>query len=118
MKERIKRWLLTLGLWLAGLEGASQAAIALARIGGDWANGLLNVAAGLPLEALDLRAEARRVCGGLEITSAAGTSGEWKRHRALADLKKFHPEAATRDIALAIELVMPLVKGVRIEWTS
>jgi len=111
MKERIKRWLLTLGLWLARLGGASQAAIALARIGGGWASGLLNVAAGLPLEALDLRDSAKKVCGFIEESSSAGTSGEWKRHRALAAIKKSHPQATTRDIALAIELVMPFVKG-------
>lgn len=33
----------------------------------------------------------------------APQSGEWKRHQVLAILKKQHPEADTRDLALAIE---------------
>lgn len=96
MKERIKRWLLTLGLWLARLGGASEA---------------LTLAARFPRDALDLRDEAKKICGFIETSSAEGTSGEWKRHRALAAIKKTHPGHATRDIALAIELVMSLVKG-------
>jgi len=108
-----------LGLWLAKLGGADEDLLSMAwRYTPSWARQVLQTAISITPDALNLRDEARRVCGFIEESSAEGTSGEWKRHRALATLKKIHPKRATRDIALAIELIMPFVKGTRAEWTS
>lgn len=50
--------------------------------------------------------DARVIIDAVEKTCAPGTSGEYKRHSALAALQKRAPGVAARDAALAIELAI------------
>lgn len=59
-----------------------------------------------PSSIKSLLPDAARACRDIESSSARGTSGEWKRHRALDRLVQLHPKASQRDIALAIETVL------------
>lgn len=84
MKQQIVAWLRALADWL---DSSTVAEILLS----------------IPVDELYARA--------VELTRAQeaidGRSGEAKRHQVLAQLRKDHPDATTRAIALAIEAALP-----------